>query len=143
MMNPPPEEMLKISSLQWLTAEQIKAQFSDILQDARHCKRVDVLRSIVIYRIQEKYYDKSVSAETKAVLEKAVAGDLIYHAPADDLGKAAKKLVRNYKGVDYEVLLYADGSCEMRGQKYRSLTSVAKAITGTHWNGPQFFGVKK
>ena len=36
-----------------------------------------------------------------------------------------------------------DSLVEYEGKKYKSLTAVAKAITGTHWNGPAFFGIKK
>ena len=35
-----------------------------------------------------------------------------------------------------------DGSYELNGQRYRSLSAAARAITGTHWSGPAFFGVK-
>ncbi len=34
------------------------------------------------------------------------------------------------------------GGFEYQGVKYRSLTAVAKAITGTHWNGKAFFGIR-
>lgn len=51
--------------------------------------------------------------------------------------------VRNWRGKDYEVIVYADDKVEYEGKRYKSLTAVAKAITGTHWNGLVFFGVKK
>lgn len=136
------EVMLKISSLQWLNAEQIKSQFADLLQDAQNCRRVDILRSVVIYRLQERFYGKGLSPETKRLLDRVVAGSLMRHAPADDFGKSAKKLGRIYKGVRYEVMLFADGTCEYNGRRLGSLTAAAKEITGSHWNGRQFFGVK-
>ena len=77
------------------------------------------------------------------MLDKAVEGDKILHAPADDLRSSRKKLTRNWKGKDYEVFVVDDTTVEFEGKKYKSLTAVAKAITGTHWNGPAFFGVKK
>ena len=135
--------MAEITSLRWLTPEQIKAQYSEMLSDAQNCKRVDILRSLVAYRLQEKFYKTSLSPRVLAVLDRAVSGKNLFAAPSDNLGRNAKKLTRNYKGVDYEVLLLADGSCEWDGKHYRSLTAVATAITGTHWNGPMFFGVKK
>jgi hypothetical protein len=36
----------------------------------------------------------------------------------------------------------ADGLCEHDGKRYKSLSVAAKAITGTHWSGPAFFGLK-
>lgn len=47
--------------------------------------------------------------------------------------------VREWKEKRYEVVAVA-GGFEYAGRTYRSLTSVAKAITGTHWNGKAFFG---
>ena len=50
------------------------------------------------------------------------------------------KLVREWNGRRYEVTALRDGF-EYDGRKYRSLSAIAKAITGTHWNGRAFFGV--
>ena len=141
MMPLPADVMMKISALQWQSPEEIKKQYADILQDAQNCRRADILRSVVTYRLQEQFYGKSVAPQAKAMFGKAVEGNLAKHAPADDLGKNAKKLFRTYKGRRYEVLLFADGTCEVEGKKLGSLTAAAKVITGTHWNGRRFFGV--
>ena len=53
------------------------------------------------------------------------------------------KLVRDWNGKRYEVLSLDDGSFEYDNKKYRSLSVVAKDITGAHWSGPLFFGLKK
>ena len=42
----------------------------------------------------------------------------------------------------HTVLVREDGF-EYEGQRYRSLTVIAKQITGAHWSGPRFFGVSK
>jgi hypothetical protein len=47
-------------------------------------------------------------------------------------------ITRKYKGELFLVTVVADGF-EFEGQKYRSLSAVTKAITGTHWNGYHFF----
>ena len=51
-------------------------------------------------------------------------------------------LTRRYKGRDIRVHV-VDGGFEWNGIMYKSLSAVAKAITGTHWNGPLFFGVTR
>ena len=51
------------------------------------------------------------------------------------------RLIRSWRGKVYEVTSL-DDAFELDGVRYRSLTAVAKAITGTHWNGLAFFGVK-
>ncbi len=50
------------------------------------------------------------------------------------------RLVRDWHGVGHTVVVLEDGF-EYDGQRWRSLTSIAKAITGSHWNGPRFFGL--
>ena len=55
--------------------------------------------------------------------------------------KPGTKLLREWHGVTYEILISEDG-IEFKGQRYRSLSEVARIITGTKWSGPRFFGVK-
>ena len=52
------------------------------------------------------------------------------------------RLRREWKGKTYEVVVRDDGNFEYEGEIYRSLSSIAGVITGTHWNGKKFFGVK-
>ena len=49
---------------------------------------------------------------------------------------------RDWKGKTYEVIVHEDGQYEYDGVKYRSLSAIADRITGSHWNGKKFFGVK-
>jgi len=51
------------------------------------------------------------------------------------------RLVRHWHGVEHVVTATADGGFEWNGTRYRTLTAVAKAITGQHWSGPRFFGL--
>src|SRR5688500_1016252 len=52
-------------------------------------------------------------------------------------------LTRTYRGRHVAVTVLADGTFEWEGQTYRSLSAIAKAITGSHWNGYLFFGLTK
>ncbi|MHC5054546.1 MAG: DUF2924 domain-containing protein [Planctomycetota bacterium] len=52
------------------------------------------------------------------------------------------RLVREWNGRRYEVTVAGEGF-EYEGKLYRSLTGVTKAITGAHWNGPAFFGLRR
>jgi hypothetical protein len=54
---------------------------------------------------------------------------------------AGTRLVREYRGVEHTVTVLADGY-EWQGRPYQSLSAVARAITGTRWNGLTFFGLK-
>ncbi len=51
-------------------------------------------------------------------------------------------LTRQYKGRTIEAQVLVDGF-EYEGQRYTSLSAVAKAVTGAHWNGHLFFGLRK
>ena len=55
---------------------------------------------------------------------------------------AGTRLVREWKGISHEVTV-VDGGFEYQGRRYRSLSAIARAITGTRWNGPLFFGLRK
>jgi hypothetical protein len=50
--------------------------------------------------------------------------------------------VREYRGVEHTVTVLTAGY-EWQGRPYQSLSAIARAITGTRWNGLIFFGVKR
>jgi hypothetical protein len=52
------------------------------------------------------------------------------------------QLIREWRGFQHKVTVLADGF-EWEGRRYKSLSAVARAITGTRWNGLTFFGVKR
>ena len=56
--------------------------------------------------------------------------------------KPGTRLIRVWQGETHSVLVLDDGF-EWNGTRYRSLSLVAKTITGTNWNGWTFFGVKR
>jgi hypothetical protein len=56
--------------------------------------------------------------------------------------KAGTQLIREWRGVTQTVLVHADGF-EWKGRRYGSLTIIAHKITGAHWSGPRFFGLRK
>jgi hypothetical protein len=55
--------------------------------------------------------------------------------------KVGSVIVREHKGVVHEVLAVPGGFC-WQGKTYDSLSTIAKTITGTSWNGPRFFGLR-
>ena len=54
---------------------------------------------------------------------------------------AGTRLIREWNGHRHEVTVVA-GGYEYQGRRYRSLTAITELITGTHWNGPAFFGLR-
>jgi hypothetical protein len=49
--------------------------------------------------------------------------------------------VREWRGETHDVLVLEDGF-QWRGQRWRSLSAIAREISGTHWSGPRFFGLQ-
>jgi hypothetical protein len=56
--------------------------------------------------------------------------------------KAGSTLLREWHGRTYTVLALDDGF-EMAGKRFASLSEIARQITGTHWSGPRFFGLRR
>ncbi len=54
---------------------------------------------------------------------------------------AVTRLLREWQGVTHEVIVLED-CVQYRGQTWRSLSAVAREITGARWSGPLFFGLK-
>ncbi|WP_241233712.1 DUF2924 domain-containing protein [Altericroceibacterium xinjiangense] len=54
-----------------------------------------------------------------------------------------QRLMREWKGVLHTVTIEADETIRWQGKRWRSLSEVARAITGTRWSGPAFFGLKQ
>ncbi len=53
------------------------------------------------------------------------------------------RLLKEWGGTTHEVLVTADCGASWKGQNYRSLSAVARAMTGTNRNGPKFFGLRE
>ena len=104
----------------------------------------DLLVRGITYKLQERAYG-GLSTATARKLEQAGAVSLspgsVTPAPPISL-RPGTRLVREWRGVTHMVLIHADG-VEWRGQRYRSLTLVARKITGARWSGPRFFGLRR
>ena len=56
--------------------------------------------------------------------------------------KPGSRLVRAWRGETHDVLV-VEGGYEWQGQRWTSLSMIAREITGTRWSGPRFFGLEK
>ncbi len=100
------------------------------------------LKHAIAHRIQEMSLG-GLKPATLRFLEKATEGHACRQQilPAISI-KPGTRLLREWHGVTYEVIIMKDGA-QCNGKYYRSLSEVARAITGTRWSGPLFFGLKK
>ena len=130
----------EIEALDSLDARALKRRYAAIVGDMPNCALSSVLRATIAYRLQERNYGLSLSKEATEWLDEA-ADDKRMFPDGRKVGAGAR-LVRFWKGERYETTVRDDGRYEYNGEIYSSLSAVAKAITGTHWNGRLFFGVK-
>lgn len=101
----------------------------------------DLLRLSIAYKLQERK-QRGLSRESKRLLRQAVAIAQLDHAVASPPRRLTPGtlLVRDWHGTGHTVTVLDDGF-EYDGHSWRSLTAIAKAITGSHRNGPRFFGL--
>jgi DUF2924 family protein len=107
-----------------------------------HFGRLLMVRSIA-YRLQEKTFGCLKKSAERLL-------DRIFDAPAEDALKRLPKarasagtvLIRQWRGVRHRVTVLGH-AVVYRGQRYKSLSEVARLITGTRWSGPLFFGLRR
>jgi Protein of unknown function (DUF2924) len=105
-------------------------------------------RDLLIRGIIYKHQERSLGGLSPSVLRKLerLNGDSKVndaHKPAPPISlKPGTRLVREWRGVTHTVIVEEQGF-EWNGRSYRSLTIIAHEITGAHWSGPRFFGLRK
>jgi hypothetical protein len=103
----------------------------------RHLSR-QLLERSVAYRLQVLEHgaiSKRVRDTMRAIAESR--NSIPTRRPA-----TGSQLIREWNGV-LHVVDVLEESFEYRGRSYRSLTAVAAEITGGHWPGPRFFGLRR
>ena len=106
--------------------------------------RRELLVPFLAYRMQEHAYGglkSSARSELRRIardLEKSAGSTRLVLRPKI---KAGTRLLREWRGQTHEVIATESGY-EYRGVGYRSLSEIARKVTGTRWSGPAFFGLK-
>jgi hypothetical protein len=107
-------------------------------------KRVsrDLLRLGVAWKIQEQAYGGLSPTTRRRLTELAAASTRDGGVPRYRIARLrpGAKLVRSWRGKSHTVTVLEDGF-EWQGRRWRSLSAIARAITGAHWSGPRFFGL--
>ena len=107
----------------------------------------DILSLGIAYARQERRQGgltKPVLRELDRLLEQVLRCDRADSSAAPStpsLPRTGTVLVREWQGTTHHVTIVNDGFL-WNGSTYRSLTGIARAITGTKWNGPRFFGMR-
>ncbi len=135
----------RIAELADLDSETLRAEWRRLYR-SHPPKRInrDLLIRAIAYALQERVHGGLKSA-TKRKL-RAIAQQLeSQDGSTFDMGislKPGARLIREWRGETYSVTVLEDGF-DYDGRRYPSLTKIAGEITGAHWSGPRFFGVKR
>jgi hypothetical protein len=135
----------RLAALKTMALPELKAEWRTLFGAEPPGYNRRYLESRLAYRIQELAYG-GLKPETRTRLEalgeQFADRNITRKRVRDDVMPiAGTRLLREWQGVEHAVTVLTEGY-EWQGRPYRSLSAVARAITGTRWNGLVFFGLK-
>ena len=133
----------ELAALETMSSAQLRDEWRSVFRKPAPSVSPDLLARAIAYHLQERRYGGLPQA-TKRQLQRLVRDyartGQIACGPEIQL-KPGTRLVREWGGSTHHVLVMDDGFL-FEDRKFGSLTQIAKAITGTSWSGPRFFGLK-
>ena len=139
------EVLARLAALKMTPTPKLKEQWRQLFEREPPAFNRRYLESRLAYRIQELAYG-GLKPETVRRLEKL--GEELdggskakRQTRADTRPISGTRLIREYQGIEHCVTV-RDDDFEYQGRPYKSLSAIARAITGTPWSGPVFFGLK-
>ncbi|MGE0108184.1 MAG: DUF2924 domain-containing protein [Bdellovibrionales bacterium] len=135
----------QIRELQGKNRSELKEIWRDYFNTETPPYRSIFMRRALAYRIQELTYG-GLSPKAEKKLDRLIAEEqgkkTKRRTKSVAIPVAGTRLIREWRGKRYEVIVQPDGF-EYDGRKWNSLTAIAQNITGSHWNGLVFFGLRK
>ena len=137
--------LAQLAALKTMPTPELRKQWQRLFDTPPPRYNRRFLESRLAYRIQELAYGglkPATVAHLEALGEQLDGGNIaVRRRRADERPIAGTRLIREFRGVEQAVTVLQDGY-EWQGRPYRSLSAIARAITGTQWNGLVFFGLK-
>jgi hypothetical protein len=136
----------QLAALKGASAAVLKARWRELFETEPPAYNRRFLESRLAYRIQELAYG-GLSRETLERL-RSIARQYATRDAAErkarpiDRPIVGTRLIREYQGIEHCVTVRVD-DFDYLGRPYKSLSSIAREITGTKWNGLVFFGLKR
>ncbi len=128
---------LKLGALRKLWAERLEGP-------PPPWRSADLFRRTLAYRLQEIEYgglDKYAIRRLHS-LARALESEGELPLTPDLSFKPGAKLIREWHGKTYTVIALEEGF-EFKGRRFRSLSGIAREITGARWSGMRFFGLTR
>jgi hypothetical protein len=144
----------EIAALRQLSIDQLRARYVQVFGEETRTRNREFIFKRIAYRLQERKYGgltERARARAAALAEDAplrrrgtctAVAEALATAKVRDprLPSAGTVLRRTFGGAEHTVTVLADGF-EYRGESFKSLSVIARKITGTRWNGFAFFGL--
>lgn len=133
----------KLASLAGMRPAQLRAMWRDVWRRPAPGIGPDLLRRGIAWKLQARIHGDlptHVRREIDAVAKRLRRGEPV--VPARPSLRPGSRLVREWQGRTLQVIVHERGY-EYDSRHFRSLTQVARAITGTHQSGLLFFGVRR
>jgi hypothetical protein len=159
-----PTIIQQIQELRSMTVSQLREKYEEVFGEPTTARNKDYLWKRIAWRIQELEYGGLSERVKQRAREIADEHDIRVRPPRGAFqefdspvkpskvrGKVGMKtnlpapgtlLTREYKGRRITVEILENGF-RYEGQPFRSLSAIAREVTGTHWNGRLFFGLRK
>ena len=127
----------ELAALATLSSAQLRAKWQAVTGSVVPRISPSLLRLALAYEIQAKALG-GLSRITQQKLAQLAAAKTTTRA-----AQPGMRLVREWNGVVHIVIIGEDNVIRWNEREWRSLSEVARAITGTRWSGPAFFGLKR
>lgn len=135
-----------LAALKAMSVKDLKAEWEKLIGTSAPNNSRAFLEFRIAYRIQELTYG-GPDRETRRMLD-LLADEVEGHSkrkhqiidPRNPV--IGTLLIREWDGVAHTITVLKDGF-DWRGRKFKSLSAVAREITGTRWNGYRFFGLRE
>lgn len=124
----------QLAALMALPPAALRAEWEKVYKTPAPRLPPDLLRRGIAYRLQERVYGKLPAKVARAI---AAAG-----RKREPEVSPGTRLVREWNGRTIDVIATEDGMI-WEDRTYRSLSAIAREVTGTPWSGPRFFGIGK
>ena len=133
----------ELAALATMSPAQLRAEWGRVYRVSPPGLTSDLLMRGIAYRLQERRHG-GLTGPTVRELERLAKGPARGDAAVTVRERQLKpgtRLVRQWRDRTHVVLVTHDGFV-FDDRRFVSLSQIAKAITGAHWSGPRFFGVK-
>ncbi|MCA9119260.1 MAG: DUF2924 domain-containing protein [Planctomycetaceae bacterium] len=148
----------EVSAMERMTVDQLRSKYADVFGEQTNGRHKEWLIKRIAWRIQANAEGDLSERARRRAMELSNDADIRMTPPRAPKAHAAQPatngsgdsrlplpgtvLTRTYKGATIEVQVRGDGF-EFEGERYKSLSAIAKAVTGSHWSGHRFFGLQK